>query len=55
MAALFSASDEISELVSHQDPEAEHHTASRAVEDLVVVAEFRDPIFPGLLQVSQLI
>ena len=36
-----------------QDPEAEFQTASRAVHDLVVVAEFRDPIYPGLVSTGK--
>ena len=40
-------------LVRQQDPEAQHETASRAVDDLVVVAEFRDPIYPGLVSTGK--
>ena len=36
-----------------QDPEAEHHIVSRAVDNLVVVAEFRDPIYPGLVSTGK--
>lgn len=43
----------VADLVSTQTPEAEQHSASRAVEDLVVVAEFRDPIYPGLLSTGK--
>ena len=43
----------MADLVRHQDPEAEHQTASRAVDDLVVVAEFRDPIYPGLVSTGK--
>ena len=39
----------MAELVRQQDPQAETQTAIRAVADLVVVAEFRDPIYPGLV------
>ena len=39
----------VADLVRDQAPEAERQTASRAVDDLVVVAEFRDPIYPGLV------
>ena len=39
----------VADLVRHQDAEAEYQATSRAVEDLVVVAEFRDPICPGLV------
>ena len=41
-------------LMGQQDPEAEHQTASRAVDDLVVVAEFRDPIYPGLVSTGKI-
>ena len=40
-------------LVRQQDPEAQRETASRAVDDLVVVAEFRDPIYPGLVSTGK--
>ena len=40
-------------LVRWQDPGAERQIAHRAVEDLVVVAEFRDPIFPGLVSTGK--
>src|SRR5699024_11458153 len=33
----------------YEEPE----TASRVVEDLVVVAEFRDPIYPGLVSTGK--
>ena len=39
----------VADLVRQQAPKPEHQTASRAVDDLVVIAEFRDPIFPGLV------
>ena len=35
---------QVADLVRQQAPETEHQSASRAVDDLVVVAEFRDPI-----------
>jgi len=38
----------VAELVRRDSPEAELEKASRAVDDLIVVAEFRDPIYPGL-------
>lgn len=38
----------VAKLARRDAPEDALETASRAVEDLVVVAEFRDPIFPGL-------
>ena len=43
----------VADLVRNQDQEAEHQTASRAVDDLVVVAEFRDPIYPGLVSTGK--
>ena len=43
----------VADLVRQQDPEAEHGTASRAIDDLVVVAEFRDPIYPGLVSTGK--
>lgn len=43
----------IAELVRREQPEAEIEKTERAVADLVVVAEFRDPIFPGLKSVGR--
>ncbi len=43
----------VADLVRHQDPEVGHQTASRAIDDLVVVAEFRDPIYPGLVSTGR--
>ena len=43
----------VADLVRQQAPEAEHQTASRTVDDLVVVAEFRDPIYPGLVSTGK--
>ena len=43
----------VAELFRHQDAEAEYQTASRAVDDLVVIAEFRDPIYPGLVSTGK--
>ncbi|MGY6554564.1 MAG: site-specific DNA-methyltransferase [Wenzhouxiangella sp.] len=43
----------IAELARRDSPEAETETSSRAVADLVVVAEFRDPIYPGLKSVGR--
>jgi len=37
------------QLVRRDSADAEPETASRVTEDLVVVAEFRDPIYPGLV------
>ena len=44
----------MADLVRQQDPEAERQTASRAVDNLIVVAEFRDPIYPGLVSTGKL-
>ena len=38
----------VADLVRQSNPESELQMASRAVDDLVVIAEFRDPIYPGL-------
>ena len=38
----------VAELVRRDSPEVDIEETSRAVEDLIVVAEFRDPIYPGL-------
>ena len=43
----------VADLVQQQAPEAEPQTARRAIDDLVVVAEFRDPIFPGLVSTGK--
>ena len=43
----------VADLVRQQDPEAEPEMDSRAVEDLVVIAEFRDPIYPGLVSTGK--
>ena len=41
----------VADLVTHHDKQA--GATSRIVEDLVVVAEFRDPVFPGLVSTGQ--
>jgi adenine-specific DNA-methyltransferase len=43
----------MAELVRELDPNSEPETATRAVDDLVVVAEFRDPIYPGLVSTGK--
>lgn len=43
----------LAELVRQDHPEAEVESASRRVDDLVVVAEFRDPIYPGLVSTGK--
>ena len=47
------AAGRVADLVRQQDAEADHQTASRAVDDVVVVAEFRDPIYPGLMSTGK--
>ena len=44
----------VADLVRQPDPEAELQIASRAIDDLVVIAEFRDPIYPGLVSTGKL-
>ena len=43
----------VADLVRQQDPEGELEMVSRPVEDLVVIAEFRDPIYPGLVSTGK--
>ena len=43
----------VADLVRQQTPESEQQIASRFVDNLVVVAEFRDPIYPGLLSTGK--
>ncbi len=43
----------VAHLVRRQDPIADLQVAIRAVEDLVVIAEFRDPIYPGLVSTGK--
>ncbi|WP_328525626.1 site-specific DNA-methyltransferase [Kribbella sp. NBC_00359] len=43
----------IAALRGQTSPGTEADTAERAVEDLVVVAEFRDPIYPGLVSTGK--
>lgn len=43
----------VADLVRQEGQEAAPEAASRAVDDLVVVAEFRDPIFPGLVSTGR--
>ena len=38
----------VARLSRRENPDAEPETSHQAVEDLVVVAEFRDPVYPGL-------
>lgn len=44
----------VADLIPTQDAEAMPEAVSRAVEDLVVVAEFRDPIYPGLVSTGRI-
>ena len=39
---------QVANLIRRQDSETEVQTITRPVDDLVVIAEFRDPIYPGL-------
>lgn len=41
-------------LVRHASPDSELEAATRLIEDLVVVAEFRDPIYPGLVSTGRI-
>ncbi len=43
----------VADLVRQPDPESELQMVSRTVDDLVVVAEFRDPIYPGLVSTGK--
>ena len=47
------ASGQVADLVRHEGPENQQRSADRAVGDLVVVAEFRDPIYPGLVSTGK--
>jgi len=44
----------VAELVRQESPEAARESTRRRVEDLVVVAEFRDPIYPGLVSTGKI-
>ena len=44
----------VADQVRQQAPKPEHQTASRAVDDLVVIPEFRDPIYPGLVSTGRM-
>lgn len=44
----------IAELIRNPQSGDDPETASRAAEDLVVVAEFRDPIYPGLVSTGRI-
>ena len=44
----------LADLIRHEDAEAEFQIARRAVDDLIVVAEFRDPIYPGLVSTGKI-
>ena len=43
----------VADLVRQEHSDAEHQVACRAVDDLVVIAEFRDPIYPGLVSTGK--
>lgn len=44
----------VADLVRRDDQDDEPETASRNADDLVVVAEFRDPIYPGLVSTGRI-
>ncbi|MEX2375143.1 MAG: DNA methyltransferase [Dehalococcoidia bacterium] len=44
----------VAHLVRRENPQAEKEVAERPVDDLVVVAEFRDPIYPGLASAARI-
>jgi adenine-specific DNA-methyltransferase len=48
------AAGRIAHLARQVSAESEVAVATRAVEDLVVVAEFRDPIYPGLVSTEKI-
>ncbi|MBP2702920.1 hypothetical protein JOL79_03775 [Microbispora sp. RL4-1S] len=48
-----SDSGRVASLVRQDKPDSAHETATRAVDDLVVVAEFGDPIYPGLVSTGK--
>ena len=43
----------VADLFRHEHAESEQESASRAVDDLIVVAEFRDPVYPGLVSTGR--
>jgi adenine-specific DNA-methyltransferase len=43
----------VANLVRHSSPDVEAETATRSLDDVVVVAEFRDPIYPGLISTGR--
>ena len=49
-----SKGSQVASLIRRQDSETEAQSMSRPVDDLVVVAEFRDPIYPGLAPTGQI-
>ncbi len=44
----------MADLVRRDDQDDEPETTNRSVDDLVVVAEFRDPIYPGLVSTGRI-
>ena len=48
------AGGRVADLVRREDPATEPQIESRAIDDLVVIAEFRDPIYPGLLSTGKI-
>ena len=47
------AGGRVADLVRREDPATQPQIESRAIDDLVVIAEFRDPIYPGLLSTGK--
>jgi len=45
----------VAQLTRRDTPDSPSETAARAVDDLVVVAEFRDPIYPGLISNGKIV
>lgn len=43
----------MAQLVRQDDPDSEPEATNRIIDDLVVVAEFRDPIYPGLVSTGK--
>ena len=44
----------VAELIGHKGQDEESERTTRSVEDLVVIAEFRDPIYPGLVSTGSI-
>ncbi len=48
-----SAAGRVARLARQDTPSSEVETTTRATDDLIVVAEFRDPIYPGLVSTGK--